>query len=115
MINKKRKEFRDSQTKENLEKLKEELLDVSKIMTESFEMILNRDKNLNKIGKLSSDLKDNSKKVRNMNIIFVVQEGCKEVEVDVLVETVCHLDRYWIHACLLHLLEVLCVLSKEPN
>ena len=64
VINKKRKEFRDSQTKENLDKLKEELLDVSKIMTESFEMILNRDKNLNKIGKLSSDLKDNSKKFK---------------------------------------------------
>lgn len=38
-------------------------MDVSKIMTESFEMILNRDKNIKKIGMMSSDLKDISKKV----------------------------------------------------
>jgi len=32
-------------------------------MHENFDMILNRDKNLNKISQMSSDLKDNSKKV----------------------------------------------------
>ena len=32
---------------ENIQKLNQELMDVNKIMTESFDMLLNRDKNLN--------------------------------------------------------------------
>lgn len=38
-------------------------MDVSKIMSENFDMILNRDKNLNKISQMASDLKQNSSKV----------------------------------------------------
>jgi len=34
---------------ENLDKLNKELIDVNKIMTDSFEMLLNRDNNLSKI------------------------------------------------------------------
>jgi vesicle transport protein SEC22 len=49
VISKKRKDFRDSNATENINKLNQELLDVSKIMSENFEMILNRDKNLHKI------------------------------------------------------------------
>lgn len=47
MINRKKKEFRDVNAKENIEKLNQELMDVGKIMTESFDMLLNRDRNLN--------------------------------------------------------------------
>jgi hypothetical protein len=36
-------------TKENINKLNQELVDVKNIMTESFEILLNRDKNLNKL------------------------------------------------------------------
>ena len=46
-INRKRKDFRDVNAKENIDKLNQELMDVSKIMTESFDMLLNRDRNLN--------------------------------------------------------------------
>ena len=63
VISKKRKDFRDSHATENINKLNQELLDVSKIISESFEMLLNRDKNLNKITQMSADLKDNSGKV----------------------------------------------------
>ena len=49
MILKKKKEFKDVNAQENLDKLNQELIDVNKIMTESFEMLLNRDNNLNKI------------------------------------------------------------------
>lgn len=49
MINKKRKEYLDESTKENINKLNQELVDVKNIMNESFEMLLNRDKNLNKL------------------------------------------------------------------
>ena len=38
-------------------------------MSENFDMILNRDKNLQKISKLSSDLKENSGKVRKLSIL----------------------------------------------
>ena len=63
VINKKRKEYRDSNTNENIHKLNEELMDVSKIMNESLEMILNRDKNLSKMSQISSDIKEDAKKV----------------------------------------------------
>ena len=49
VILKKKKEFKDMNAQENLNKLNEELIDVNKIMTESFEMLLNRDNNLTKI------------------------------------------------------------------
>jgi len=63
-VTKKRKEFRDSSAKENIDRLNQELMDIKNIMHENFDMILNRDKNLNKISQMSSELKDNSKKVR---------------------------------------------------
>ncbi len=49
VITRKRKEFRDSNAKENIDKLNQELLDIKSIMHENFDMILNRDKNLGKI------------------------------------------------------------------
>ena len=59
---------------ENLEKLNQELIDVNKIMTESFEMLLNRDNNLTKISAQSSILRDSSKDLRkgaqNMKMAF---------------------------------------------
>ena len=56
-IHRKRKEFRDVSAKENIDKLKSELMDVNKIMVESFDMLLNRDKNLNKLHQQATDLK----------------------------------------------------------
>lgn len=46
VVLKKRKEFKDMNAEENIERLNQELIDVNKIMTESFEMLLNRDNNL---------------------------------------------------------------------
>ena len=62
-INSKKKEFRDMNAQENIEKLNQELMDVNKIMTESFDMLLNRDNNLNKIVSDSANLRDSSKDV----------------------------------------------------
>lgn len=64
MISRKRKEFRDSSAKENIDKLNQELIDIKNIMHENFDMILNRDKNLNKISQMSSDLKEDSRKFK---------------------------------------------------
>lgn len=41
-----------------------ELADVKSIMTESFEMLLNRDKNLNKLSELGKNLADDSGKFK---------------------------------------------------
>lgn len=49
---------------ENLDKLNQELIDVNKIMTESFEMLLNRDGNLNKISNQSANLRKSSQDLR---------------------------------------------------
>ena len=65
VINKKRKDYRDSNTKENIDKLNKELGDVKSIMSESFEMLLNRDKNLNKLTELGKSLADDSRKMKN--------------------------------------------------
>jgi vesicle transport protein SEC22 len=46
-INRKRKDFRDASAKENIDKLNNELKDVGKIMSESFDMLVNRGRNLN--------------------------------------------------------------------
>ena len=63
-INKKRKEYRDESTKENIDKLNLELVDVKNIMNESFEMLLNRDKNLNKLTELGKSLSEDSRKMK---------------------------------------------------
>ena len=64
VINKKRKEYRDAGAKDNIEKLNRELLDVKNIMTESFEILLNRDKNLNKLTELGKSLSEDSAKMK---------------------------------------------------
>ena len=64
VILKKKKEFKDANAQENLDKLNQELVDVNKIMTESFDMLLNRDNNLNKISAQSQTLRDSSKDLR---------------------------------------------------
>ena len=57
-----------------MEKLREEILDISKIMTESFEMILNREKNLGRMSEMSHDLKNSSDKfkkdAKKMRLMF---------------------------------------------
>mmetsp|Transcript_16404 Transcript_16404/g.27790 ORF Transcript_16404/g.27790 Transcript_16404/m.27790 type:complete len:109 (+) Transcript_16404:295-621(+) len=64
VVNKKRKEYRDASAKENIDKLNQELVDVKSIMSESFEMLLNRDKNLNKLTELGKTLSEDSKKMK---------------------------------------------------
>ena len=49
VILKKKKEFKDANAQENLSKLNQELIDVNKIMSKSFELLLDRDNNLGKI------------------------------------------------------------------
>ena len=78
VILKKRKEFKDMNAEENIERLNQELIDVNKIMTESFEMLLNRDNNLNKIQERSSQLRDSSKDLRkgakNLKLAFLFRK-----------------------------------------
>ena len=63
-ISKKKKEFKDASAQQNLDKLNQELIDVNKIMSESFEMLLNRDNNLSRISDQSSNLATSSKALR---------------------------------------------------
>lgn len=62
-INRKKRDFKDVNAAENISKLNKELMDVNKIMTESFEMLLNRDKNLNQISQKSTQIRDGSRDV----------------------------------------------------
>ena len=63
-INKKKRDFRDVNAAENINKLNQELLEVNKIMTESFEMLVNREKNLGQITEKSSKIRDGSRNFR---------------------------------------------------
>lgn len=63
-INKKKRDFKDVNAAENINKLNKELMDVNKIMTESFEMLLNRDRNLKEVSQKSSQIRDGSRDFR---------------------------------------------------
>lgn len=77
VINKKRKEYLDQGTKENINKLNQELVDVKNIMSESFEMLLNRDKNLNKLTEMGKNLSQDSaamkKSAKNLKLQFYLR------------------------------------------
>jgi hypothetical protein len=65
------------------------LLDVSKIMTESFEMLLNRDKNLNQVMSKAQDLRASSrdlkKESRNLKLSFLLRQYMTPIIVVLLV------------------------------
>lgn len=46
---------------DNIDKLNQELSDVSEIMTKSFDMLLNRDRNINQLTDKAQDLRDSAK------------------------------------------------------
>ena len=50
---------------QNIDKLNQELIDVNKIMTESFDMLLGREESLNKISEDSGRIKEISGKFKN--------------------------------------------------
>lgn len=65
------------------------MLDVSKIMTESFEMLLNRDKNLNQVMSKAQDLRASSrdlkKESRNLKLSFLLRQYMTPIIVVLLV------------------------------
>ena len=64
VINRKRKEFRDSGAQENIDKVNQGLIDVSKIMSENFEMVLNRGKDLNRVSEQATKLRESSQNIK---------------------------------------------------
>ncbi|KAK3180916.1 SNAP receptor [Lecanicillium sp. MT-2017a] len=63
-IAKTRTTYADSRASQNLDKLNDELRDVTKVMTKNIEDLLYRGDNLEKMGEISSRLRDDSKKYR---------------------------------------------------
>ena len=78
VINKKRKEYRDASARENIDKLNAELADVKNIMSESFDMLLNRDKNLSELSRLGENLSNDSSKMKkdakNLRLAFMLRQ-----------------------------------------
>jgi vesicle transport protein SEC22 len=64
-VKKKKAEYLDSGSKGNLEKLNKEILDVHKVMTENINLILDREKNLFNIDRISETIKTDSKTFKN--------------------------------------------------
>ena len=101
---------------ENIEKLNQELMDVNKIMTESFDMLLNRDKNLNQIVSDSANLRNDSKDVSKLNDlpeILVVKEEIQELKDGILVQEVYDSNHHllcYIHS---HRIEALSLLNID--
>mmetsp|Transcript_131879 Transcript_131879/g.328838 ORF Transcript_131879/g.328838 Transcript_131879/m.328838 type:complete len:226 (-) Transcript_131879:101-778(-) len=65
-ITKKKAEFRDPQSSKALGRLNENLTEVSSIMRQNIDEILKRGENLEDVGRKANDLKDSSKKFKNM-------------------------------------------------
>ncbi len=63
-IAKTRTTYADARAAQNLDKLNDELRDVTKVMTKNIEDLLYRGDSLEKMGEISSRLRDDSKKYR---------------------------------------------------
>lgn len=63
-IGKTKTTYADARASQNLDKLNDELRDVTKVMTKNIEDLLYRGDNLEKMGEISSRLRDDSKKYR---------------------------------------------------
>ena len=59
-----KKTYQDSRASQNLDKLNDELRDVTKVMTKNIEDLLYRGDSLEKMGDMSSRLKEDSRKYR---------------------------------------------------
>mmetsp|Transcript_39771 Transcript_39771/g.127429 ORF Transcript_39771/g.127429 Transcript_39771/m.127429 type:complete len:226 (-) Transcript_39771:266-943(-) len=65
-ITKKKAEYRDPKSSKALGRLNENLSEVSNIMRQNIDEILKRGENLDSVGRKANDLKDESKKFKNM-------------------------------------------------
>lgn len=63
-IQRTKKTYQDSRASANLDKLNDELKDVTKVMTKNIEDLLYRGDSLERMGEMSSKLRDDSKKYR---------------------------------------------------
>ena len=63
-ISKTKTTYADARASANLDKLNDELKDVTKVMTKNIEDLLYRGDNLEKMGEISSRLRDDSKKYK---------------------------------------------------
>ena len=59
------KDFKDSNSSANIERLNKELLDINNIMRDNFELILNRDSTLQNLSGKAVNLKESSKKYKD--------------------------------------------------
>ena len=93
-------------------------MDVNKIMTESFDMLLNRDKNLNQIVHDSANLRNDSKDVSGPMgsfCVWVVAEEVEELEDGVLVQEVHDPYHYMLSYIRAHRVEALPLLMLRFN
>lgn len=63
-IQRTKKTYQDSRASQNLEKLNDELRDVTKVMTKNIEDLLYRGDSLERMGEMSGRLREDSKKYR---------------------------------------------------
>ena len=65
VVNKIKKDYKDSNSSINVERLNKELLDINNIMRDNFELILNRESTLKNLSGKAVNLKENSKKYKD--------------------------------------------------
>ena len=63
-------QYNDLHSSENIDKLRSEIYSISTIMSENIEMILDRDKTIQKMGKTAQNLKLGSKKVLEFVLLY---------------------------------------------
>ncbi len=67
-IKKKKVDYVDSSSKGNLDKLNKEILDVHKVMTENINLIIDREKSLSNVDRMSESMKYDSKSFRQKTV-----------------------------------------------
>lgn len=85
-IQRTKKTYQDSRATQNLDKLNDELKDVTKVMTKNIEDLLYRGDSLERMGDMSSRLREDSRKYRKAAVRINWELLLKQVSLSILCE-----------------------------
>ncbi|KAI8924215.1 Longin-like domain-containing protein [Entophlyctis helioformis] len=98
-IQKSKKQFKDARTQRNLQRLNEDLGDVTRIMTKNIQDVLGRGEQLDRMSTVSQSLRDESKKylkdTRQLNLQALYQKYGPPLVVVSIVSLVLYIRIWW--------------------
>lgn len=119
-IQRTKKTYQDSRASMNLDKLNDELKDVTKVMTKNIEDLLYRGDSLERMGEMSGRLREDSRKYKraavriNWELLLKQVRHCQQfrtVEYILIEALVWAVRRPWVHHDCIHLVALLLIAS----